>query len=97
MSITQLNPPLWLQTPKGEGLAHFIVDYGAEHDLLWVVFDDKTGEIWAWNNAEVRASANRSMLAPRTPQPRDLAPREAGLGALRNIVGGARVVEPSDG
>ena len=35
--ITQLNPPLPLETSKGPGLAHFVIDYGAEADLLWVV------------------------------------------------------------
>ena len=36
--ITQLNPPLPMQTPKGDGLAHFVIDYGPESDLLWVIF-----------------------------------------------------------
>ena len=42
--IVQLRPTLWLKTPKGVGLAHFMIDYGEEHDLLWVVIDDATGE-----------------------------------------------------
>ena len=32
--ILQLNPPLPLETPKGKAWAHFIIDYGLEHDLL---------------------------------------------------------------
>ena len=61
----QLNPPLWLKTPKGIGLCHFLIDYGPEHDLLWVVAQDGTGEIWTWPNTQVRFIPNLSLDAPR--------------------------------
>ena len=32
--ITQLDPPLPLETPRGAGLAHFVIDYGPEADLV---------------------------------------------------------------
>lgn len=64
--ILQLKPTIWLDTPKGIGLAHFLIDYGEEHDLLWVVFDDKTGEVWTWPNPRVRAIKNISLDAPRS-------------------------------
>jgi hypothetical protein len=35
--LTQLNPPLPLETSKGPGWAHFVIDYGPEAALLWVV------------------------------------------------------------
>ncbi len=38
--LTQLNPPLPLETTKGPGWAHFVIDYGPESALLWVVFMD---------------------------------------------------------
>jgi hypothetical protein len=56
--MIQLNPPLPLRTPKGLGLAHFLIDYGAEADLIWVVFQDEDGQIWCWRNQEVRAEKN---------------------------------------
>ncbi len=40
MSILQLNPPLPVVTPKGDGYAHVLIDYGSEFNLLWVVFLD---------------------------------------------------------
>ena len=58
--ILQLNPPLPVMTPKGEALAHILIDYGAEHDLLWVTFQD-TGECWTWRNPEIRAMKNITM------------------------------------
>ena len=58
--MLQLNPPLPVTTPKGAGLAHVLIDYGAEHDLVWVVFQD-TGECGSWRNQEIRAQANITM------------------------------------
>src|SRR5476651_935819 len=66
--ITQLSPPLPLHTPKGPGLAHFVVDYGPEADLLWVVFMDKDGTCWSVPNPEVRMQFNWSM-GRRKPEP----------------------------
>ncbi len=50
-----------MQTPKGDGLAHFVIDYGPESDLLWVVFLEKDGASWAVPNPEVRMKFNWSM------------------------------------
>ena len=59
--LTQLNPPLPLTTPKGDGLAHFVIDYGPEHHLLWVVFMDADGTCWTVPNPEIRIQKNWTM------------------------------------
>ena len=65
--FTQLNPPLPLTTiAKGRGYAVAVIDYGLEHDLLWVVALDDSGEIWCVPNAEVRMQPNWS--AGRRPR-----------------------------
>lgn len=56
--MLQLNPPLPMNTPKGEGFAHFLIDYGPESDLYWTVFITETGEVWTFANHQVRASKN---------------------------------------
>jgi hypothetical protein len=56
--ILQLNPPLPIKTPKGEALAHFIVDEGIEHELMWICFLDRNGECSTWRNQDVRAVKN---------------------------------------
>jgi hypothetical protein len=66
--ITQLNPPLALDTVKGQGWAHFVIDYGPEHDLMWVVFMDKDGACWTVPNPEVRLQFNWTM-GRRKPDP----------------------------
>jgi len=59
--ILQLDPPLPLETPKGRGWAHLLLDYSQEHDLLWVVFLNENGECWTFPNAEIRMVNNFSL------------------------------------
>lgn len=59
--LTQLNPPIPLITPKGKAWAHIVIDYGQEHDLLWVCFQDETGECWTWGNRDVKIQENITM------------------------------------
>lgn len=59
--IQQLNPPIPLSTPKGDGYAHFIIDYGQEHYLIFVVFIDETRECWSFQAPEVRIQTNQTV------------------------------------
>jgi hypothetical protein len=59
--ILQLSPVLEVDTPKGRGHAEFLIDYGPEADLLWVVVMRDTGEIWTLRNADIRATTNVSI------------------------------------
>jgi hypothetical protein len=55
--MLQLNPPIPLITPNGKAMAQFLIDYGAEFDLLWVCFESN-GECWTWRNQDIRAEKN---------------------------------------
>jgi len=61
MALTQLNPSIPLRSPKASGEAIAVIDYSKEDDLLWVIVDDATGQIWTVPNAEVRAFRNYSI------------------------------------
>jgi hypothetical protein len=56
--ILQLKPSMPVVTPKGKGIAYYLIDYGPEHNLQWVVFLDKNGECWTFQNPEIRAQKN---------------------------------------
>ena len=56
--MIRIDPPIPLLTPKGKALAHFLIDYGFEHDLYWVCFQEESGECWTWNNKDIRAQNN---------------------------------------
>jgi len=59
--MLQLNPPLPLWTPKGAGLAVLVRDYGVDHDDLWTVILNETGEVWTFRNSEVRGVENATL------------------------------------
>jgi len=46
---------------KGKGLAIGMIDYGPEHNLIWVTAIDDTGEIWCAPNPKVRMQQNWTM------------------------------------
>jgi hypothetical protein len=78
--LTQLNPPLPLETAKGAGLAHFVIDYGPESELLWVVFMNADGACWTVPNPEVRMSTNWTM-GRRRPEDQRKSDEDAAIGS----------------
>lgn len=56
--ILQLNPPIPMSCPKGNGYAIALIDYSQEHHLHWVIAIDATCEIWTYSNPEVRMQKN---------------------------------------
>ena len=64
--IVQLNPPIPMHVlDKGDGYAIAMIDYGQEHNLIWVTAIDETGEIWCAPNPKVRLQQNWSMGRPQ--------------------------------
>lgn len=65
--IIRLDPPIPVSTPRGDGLAIFLRDYGIEHDDYWTVVLSN-GEFWTFNNREIRADKNytigRTSISP---------------------------------
>lgn len=67
--FTQLNPPIPLHVlGKGDGCAIGMIDYGPEHNLLWVTALDANGEIWCAPNPTVRMQKNWSMGRRENPK-----------------------------
>jgi hypothetical protein len=59
MSFTQLASPIPVHVlGKGKGMAFAVIDYGAEHNLIWVTGLDDSGEIWCAPNPLVRLQGN---------------------------------------
>src|SRR5450755_1155476 len=77
MSILQLDPPIPVVTPKGEGYAHLLIDYGPEYNLLWVCFLDDSGECWTYDITQIRAQKNvtmgRTFVSRHQPKPASVA------------------------
>ena len=68
MSFTQLNPTIPLHVlGKGDGYAIGMIDYGQEHNLIWVTAIDATGELWCAPNHKVRLGKNWTMGRAENP------------------------------
>lgn len=67
--MIQLDPPLWLETPRGPGLAHLVTWLNIEHSLQWTVFLE-SGQIWTFPNEEVRAFKNYTAERPNPERPK---------------------------
>jgi hypothetical protein len=69
MTFYQLNPTIPLRSPKASGEAVAVIDMSLEHDLMWVIIDDTTGQVWTVPNRDVRAFANYSAGRNLKPEP----------------------------
>lgn len=58
MNILQLNPPLPVVTPAGDGYAYFLKDDGIDYHTVWLVALDDGGQLWWFENPKVRLTAN---------------------------------------
>lgn len=57
--FTQLHSPIPVHViDKGSGLAFAVIDYGIEHNLVWVTALDANGEVWCAPNPKVRVADN---------------------------------------
>jgi hypothetical protein len=66
--FTQLQPPIPLHVlGKGNGLAFGMIDYGPEHNLIWVTALDGNGEVWCAPNPTVRFQQNWTLGRPENP------------------------------
>jgi len=64
-TMLQLDPPIPVITIKGKGVACVLIDYGPDYDLMWVVFQDATGECWTWRNSDIRSQDNITLNRPK--------------------------------
>jgi hypothetical protein len=64
--FTQLNPTIPVHVlGKGDGIG--MIDYGQEHNLIWVTALDESGELWCAPNHKVRLGKNWTMGRGENP------------------------------
>jgi len=65
--MLQLNPPIWVTTPLGEGFALMVIDYGPHLNSVWVCHIFSDGQLVHVESNEVRVMGNE-MYAIRNPE-----------------------------
>jgi hypothetical protein len=68
--MLQLNPEMWMMTPKGEGMAFIVTDYGLDHNKVFTIML-QSGDILDFDMKDVRRTENPSfgVKAPEVPNP----------------------------
>jgi hypothetical protein len=56
--ILQLDPPILVETPLGQGFAIFVIDYGIHQNTCWIVALSKDGVIKHFDCNDVLLSTN---------------------------------------
>ena len=67
--MLQLNPPIWVNTPLGEGNALIVIDYGPSVNTVWVVHQFDTGNVVHVDSSEVRVMGNAMYGIPHPEKP----------------------------
>lgn len=72
MYILQLNPPISVFTPKGEGFARLIIDYGPDINTIWIVDLFSTRECLHVDSHEIYFGENPmwNLKTPNMPKDR---------------------------
>jgi hypothetical protein len=72
-AIHRIFPEIWVETPKGSGLAMFLMDYGLMTNSIWLVRLDATGDVIHVDSCEIRIYGNAMWNLPH-PEPFDKRP-----------------------
>ena len=67
--MLQLNPPLWVTSPLGEGHALFLIDYGPSINTVWLVHLFETGQVTHIDSSEIRVMGNAMWGIPHPATP----------------------------
>jgi hypothetical protein len=61
MSITRVDPPIEVNTPKGLGFCYAWIDYTQDHNTLWKVCITESREWWDFPQSQIRGIKNISL------------------------------------
>ncbi len=68
-AMLQLNPPIWVTTPAGEGDAILVIDYGPTINSIWVVALYDSGRVLHVDSCEVKIMVGNPMWGIPQPEP----------------------------
>lgn len=56
--MLQLNPPIHVKTPLGEGDALLVIDYGCHLNTVWVVWLFDNGRVNHFDSSDIQVYGN---------------------------------------
>lgn len=60
-AIHEIQQVLWVNTPHGDGIALFIIDYGMQENTVWIVSLEKDGKILHYNSSQITLCKNHTI------------------------------------
>ena len=88
MNMLQLNPPIHVMTPLGEGDCLVIMDYGVHVNSVWLVWIFDSGRVSHFDSSDIRVMGNLMYGIPHPEPPGSPltpVPAQAGLGWVNNF------------
>lgn len=61
-TIHELNQVLWVETPHGDGVVLFLIDYGVHENTIYVVALQDTREIKHYNSNQIKICNNYTLF-----------------------------------
>ena len=93
--MIQLNPPIHVLTPLGEGDTLLIIDYGCHLNTVWVVWLFDEGRVSHFDSSDIRVTGNLMYGIPHPKPPGSpQKPRQPKRVALRPKAGRAAGRKP---
>ena len=60
-AIHEIQQVMYFNTPHGEGLALFIIDYGPQLNTIWVISNNKDGSIRHYDSNQISLVSNHTL------------------------------------
>ena len=67
--MIQLNPPIHVLTPLGEGDTLMVIDYGCHLNTVWVVWLFDEGKVTHFDSSDIRVMGNLMYGIPHPEAP----------------------------
>jgi len=58
--MLEIKQPMFFNTPLGDAIALFIIDYGWNENTVWVCVLESTGEVKHFNSEQIRLCTNKT-------------------------------------
>ncbi len=58
MFIHEIKQLMYFNTPHGEGIALFLIDYGAQANTIWIIANRLDGKIRHYDSSDITITTN---------------------------------------
>lgn len=60
-TIHEIQQAMYVETPHGEGLPLFLIDYGPQLNTVWVVANRENGVIRHYDSNQIKLTVNHTL------------------------------------